>query len=378
MYTCTYLKNITDIKGANVGLTCDQWAQEGGIQQPTCFPAQATVMTRTGPKTMSELAKGEDILGFDHATGRAVFSSVRAWLHRDPMAEVRMAAVKSDSGTVIASSRHSLAVQAGNSYKFAADLEPGKDNLVGPNGSAVAVRQVSKTITYGLYAPLTGTSNFFVGGPGETPGVLAHSFAQLKQPRRYEGVFQRFLTVAEFFWPSISNVDHSSRHAYIHPVAKLWMWVAGIPTTQELQQAVTKRTIRPNGEHGFDDIESPDDSLVEEGRRLMEPGGSSRRLQYGQGGQEQDNELMVILFGVVQVMPPWLRHGVVPAGTPGYAPGLTPLQPSEDIAKWVENGVWWSTINTVILSIVSVILLCCSFICQTANGMSSSREYPEE
>lgn len=375
-YTCVILMNTT------AGLTCGEWMQQGGVKTPSCFPRDATVMTRSGPKAMADLNKGEEILGLDHATGQKVFTAVRAWLHRDPHPEVMMTAVESDAGSLVASNRHLLAVQGGEAYEFAGDLRAGKDALVAQDGSSATVRKVSDVRARGLYAPLTRTSNFFVGGKGETPGVLAHSFAQVQRPRRYEAIFHRFLDVVELFWHSVNDVDASNDAAYVHPVARAWMWIAGVPTTDAM---TIRRTIQtPNGEAGFAMIDKPEDASekkpdcekdaevrrLAEGRRLYGNGGN------GGGGGEGNNQLMVILFGVVQQMPPFLRHGIIPAGTPGFSPGWQGTGDAEQGVKdWLAGAM---KTNTYML-IASTALFCCGFCCFCAlNILGAASGGPKE
>jgi hypothetical protein len=310
-YKCVFLMHVSG------GLTCAEWIQEGGILAPYCFPANATVSTRSGTKTMSELNLGEDILGLDDETGVPVFSPVRAWLHRDSGIEVNMASVRSGSGTLVVSSRHSIAVRdedvcelaACNIYKFAGELEPGRDSLVMKDGFA-NVLEVSHTLATGLFAPLTKTSNFFVGGPGEEPWALAHSFAQLKQPRRYEAAFHRLLDVAEFIWPPMNDFENEG---YVHPIARMLMRIAGIPITQEMPEIIYGTGWR----------------LSSARRRLS----SARRLSSEQ--EDKNREREVLLLSVVQTMPPFIRHGIIPNGTSGFSAGMQLPAPKVTVEQWL-------------------------------------------
>lgn len=360
-YKCTTLINT------HQGLTCGEWLQSGGVQTPSCFPAQATVLTKSGTKAMADLTKGEEILGFDHASGRPVFTAVRAWLHRVPSAQVNMASVVSDAGTLVVSTRHSLAVQGGEAYKFAGDLKPGQDTLVTQDGASISIQKVSDTLADGLYAPLTGTSNFFVGGPGERPAVLAHSFAQLQQPRRYEAAFHHFLSIAEFFRPSISDIDDTFNEPYVHPVARMWMRIAGVSTYQEIDELPTRRTIRPNSEGGFNDIETTrDDGLTQ--RRLA----AERRLAGGGGnGNNNNNQMMVIFYAVVSNFPPFLRHGVVPAASDLKA-GLQPplvTDATTDVNTWLEDNKKKGLYYSIAMGILVPCLWCC-FVALSGSGQS--------
>merc|ERR1712232_270007 len=259
------------------------------------------------------------------------------------MGDVNMVSVVSNAGTVVVSNRHSLAVDGGKSYMFAGDLKAGKDSLVTQNGSAT-VEKVADTRANGLYAPLTRTSNFFVGGPGQRPAVLAHSFAQLEQPRRYEAAFHLFLNIAEFFFPSLSEVEETCNEPYVHPVARAWMRLAGIPTTQEMAQLITRRTIQPNGDHGFDAIEGPTPR-----RRLSNSGKSEN---------QGENDVVAILFAVVHNLPPFMAHGIIPEGNEDFFQGVQ-YQPEEPVNEWVDDGKTMNVWNAVILALVWIFLVCC-------------------
>lgn len=206
---------------------CMEWEQVGGVKTPTtCFPGEATVVTRSGAKSMKDLQIGDEILGLD-AAGQRTFTQVRAWLHRDVDAEVAMSAVNTLEGTLVASPRHNVAT--GNylsgkffnlKYEFANELQQGS-TVLRADGESIAVTGVSETTARGLYAPLTSTSNFFVGGPQLKTNVLAHSFAEVRHPQRYERIVQGLISIGEYFVPSINDV--SKDHAYYHPVAKVLM-----------------------------------------------------------------------------------------------------------------------------------------------------------
>lgn len=222
---------------------CMEWEQAGGVKTPTtCFPGEATVITRTGTKPMADLKIGDEILGMEHSTGKQVFSPVRAWIHRNVNAETTMTSVKGDRGTLVASPRHSVATgiaAAGKfKYEFASELQEGSA-LLAQDGASMTVTGVSETKERGLYAPLTSTSNFFVGGPRLKTSVLAHNFAELRYPRLYDGIVQRLVSAAEVVVPSINDVTDKDGD-YIHPVfvvlMKLFPWL--IETTSTVPKQV--------------------------------------------------------------------------------------------------------------------------------------------
>jgi len=200
---------------------CMAWEQVGGVQTPTtCFPGSATVTTRNGPKAMSQLKIGEEILGFDHASGKAVFSEVRAWLHREVNIETEMSAVHTKDGVLIVSPRHNLAINGGSEYEFAGELQVGA-TLLSDDGKRVTVTSPGHGITgEGLYAPLTWSSNFFVSGPELKTSILAHSFAELRHPLWFDGVLHKFLSALELFTRDLNVL--TDEDAYIHPVARFF------------------------------------------------------------------------------------------------------------------------------------------------------------
>jgi len=221
---------------------CMQWEQIGGVETPsTCFPGRATVTTRNGPKSMAELKIGDEILGLDESTLKEEFTRVRAWLHRDVEASSEMVAMTGFEGTLTASPHHLMGSAAfpvhlmGISwapsvitvnYNFVSELPglfvselPGS-KLLTHDHQGMQVISLSPTVGHGLYAPLTATSNFFVGSPELNTSVLASSFAEVRHPERYAYALQRIMDVAEYFDPSIHEVHSSS---YLHPVARVLM-----------------------------------------------------------------------------------------------------------------------------------------------------------
>lgn len=215
---------------------CMEWEQIGGVKTPTqCFPGEATVTTRGGLKTMADLKIGDEILGIDYDTGKPAFSPVRAWIHRDVNAVTQMSAVSFESGTLVASPRHSLATVAPDHYKFASELQSGS-TLIDSNGAKMVVNNVAETTASGLYAPLTASSNYFVSGANMKTNVLAHNFAELRHPRRYDGIVQRLISVVDFFAPHINS--NFKDEDYIHPVfvvlMKLFPWVMESPPAKQV------------------------------------------------------------------------------------------------------------------------------------------------
>eukprot|EP00747_Dinoflagellata_sp_TGD_P142833 gnl/TRDRNA2_/TRDRNA2_176303_c0_seq3.p1 gnl/TRDRNA2_/TRDRNA2_176303_c0~~gnl/TRDRNA2_/TRDRNA2_176303_c0_seq3.p1 ORF type:complete len:561 (+),score=50.92 gnl/TRDRNA2_/TRDRNA2_176303_c0_seq3:78-1760(+) len=219
-----------DVGDDDCAANCPKGAREGRRGSGFCFTSNAMVLTRLGPKSMGSVRLGDELLGFNHFTGLAEFTKVRAWLHRAEGAVISLTRLHTDVGVVESSEMHSLAV--GSGYAFAQDIAVG-NALLTPNGTA-RVNGVSSGTGHGAFAPLTFTSNFYVSSPGEgarkePPEMfLAHSFSGWRHPRQVEGAIHLFLTFAEFFSSSISDIDDSAGTSYIHPVCRLLAWVAGV------------------------------------------------------------------------------------------------------------------------------------------------------
>jgi hypothetical protein len=210
--------------------TCKSWRQTGSIKKEIrCFPGDAVLIGKDGPLQMDQVRVGDALLGFDHSTGQVVFSKVRAWIHRDVQSISDMTVLRTSAGLLTTSGKHGIAVrdEAGDTdYSFAEDIQIGHA-LVSANGSAIPVQGRSTRTTRGLYTPLTGTSNFFVGD-SEGSAVLAHSFAHLRHPRAYETAFHGLMRAAELFSRSVHDLDYDGDGKYFHPVVRMLGPVAPI------------------------------------------------------------------------------------------------------------------------------------------------------
>jgi hypothetical protein len=296
---------------------------------------------------MSKLSLGDEILGFDHGSGRSVFSPLRAWLHRVPEEEMLMTKIEADDVSFVASSKHLMAVKGGAEYEFAGYLKPHQDVLMMGNGSGTTVRKVTDAIGRGLYAPLTGTSNFYVEGDGGHHRVLAHSFAHVRNPRKYETIFHKLLDVGEFIWPSLSHVDDTSLEAYIHPLADLWMKFLGVSIVQE---PLIRRRLRSNSLFEFEDITLPDTDTMKQNDMADHESATGRRLyNSGGGGNNNQQQLILILLAVVENMPPFLRHA---STIPGSLP--PPVAPrTVDVDKMLADAM---TKNTIVATVVGIFI----------------------
>lgn len=214
-YTCD-----TPEDEANPNKPCRKWTQAGTVEQDTaCFPGEALVWTGAGVKKMADLQIGDYVLGHNEATGEDELTEVRAWLHRFPNTTRTYATMSTEKGSVSVSDHHNVAVvtDAGAiDYVFAKDVLAG-GMLKTPSGTQTVISRVSKEEKQGLFAPLTQLNNFYVG---QTMNAffLAHSFAHIANPRRYEQALSMVMTTCELFSSDLHKVDH--HEDYVHPVAK--------------------------------------------------------------------------------------------------------------------------------------------------------------
>jgi hypothetical protein len=232
------------VDGSTNVQTCKNWRQTGKIKQEgkACFPGNAIVITKKGPKQMGHVNIGDELLGRDPATGQVSFSKVRAWLHRDVDAVSDMTVVETVAGVVIASPKHSLATRTFSAnpldvsntdtpeggvafydYTFATELKAGQ-GLISP-GQDLKVIKTHTQSAKGAFSPLTHHSNFFVGA-SELSVVLAHSFAHLRRPRWYENAVHGAMSLAELVSPKIHDIDYEVDRKYLHPVLRHFAPVA--------------------------------------------------------------------------------------------------------------------------------------------------------
>jgi len=208
--------------------TFSKWKATGTVESTSagnCFPGDAIVFSKQGPKRMSQTRIGDELLAFSHGTGTAEFTRVWAWLHRDTNAEMKMIRFHTNVGDIVASASHSLAYdRQRNTFAFASDFRVG-DMLVTPNGS-YEVLTIMEVVRVGLYSPLTESFNIFVSSDSSPAAMfLAHNFAHVQQPWRLEVPFSAIVRVSELFFPSVHEIDDSIDTEYIHPVCRGLMYV---------------------------------------------------------------------------------------------------------------------------------------------------------
>lgn len=259
---------------------------------------------------MASIRMGDELMSFNHATGKTEFSPVRAWLHRETKTVVKMINVRTERGDIVVSPDHSLAVSGGRQFAFARDLVAG-DILITPDGTS-SVQQITWEDATGLFAPLTLTSNFFVGH-GENvytnAMVLAHSFAVVPYPQWFAPPFHAFLSMWEAFYPTVHEFDETSQDVYLHPACQQLMGIFGISVLEDPIHAVhVNRIVRP--ETPAHEEASMSSSL--RNRRLYGTHSTSARV----GTKQSDDEELSDYLQAVIDHPPFMFDNT-------YVPPLT-------------------------------------------------------
>jgi hypothetical protein len=208
---------------------CTEWSHSGTIKQNTgsCFPENTYVITSEGITQMKDLYVGSDLLGYNTYTELTEFSEMPTWFHYDRNVQIPYINVLTKDGSITSSSMHNIAFtndgDSNDFYKYTSELSE-NDNLIGftfdqNNLEDQNVREcdIIKTETVnqvGMYAPYTKLHNYFVSDDRKN-FYLAHSFAHVKNPAKYEyAVSTVFNTLLRFY-----NVDET-QDVYLNPIAK--------------------------------------------------------------------------------------------------------------------------------------------------------------
>jgi hypothetical protein len=172
---------------------------------------------------MAHVRLGDEILGFNAATGKDEFTKVDAWLHRVTNVQTTFTKLRTAAGDILVSPGHNMAAGSTDNYMFARDIPVGAA-LITPKGTATVT---SSTLEdgEGFYAPWTATSNFYVGM--DQGFFLAHSLANVNS--RFEIVMGALFKVAQLFVPSLHHFDEGAVKDYLHPVARLFWSVVEVP-----------------------------------------------------------------------------------------------------------------------------------------------------
>eukprot|EP00747_Dinoflagellata_sp_TGD_P144221 gnl/TRDRNA2_/TRDRNA2_176466_c4_seq13.p1 gnl/TRDRNA2_/TRDRNA2_176466_c4~~gnl/TRDRNA2_/TRDRNA2_176466_c4_seq13.p1 ORF type:complete len:1155 (-),score=113.28 gnl/TRDRNA2_/TRDRNA2_176466_c4_seq13:67-3531(-) len=188
-----------------------------------CFPGNAKVLSRSGPKDMAHVRLGDEILGFNAATGKDEFTKVDAWLHRVTNVQATFTKLRTGAGDILASPGHNLAVGHPDRYMFANDIPVGA-TLITTNGTA-SVTSSSWEDGEGFYAPWTATSNFYIGVDQDF--FLVHSLANINS--RFEILLGAVFKVVQLFVPSLHHFDETTVTDYLHPVARIFWSLVEVP-----------------------------------------------------------------------------------------------------------------------------------------------------
>ena len=102
------------------------------------------------------------------------------------------------------SGKHNLAMKD-LSWRFAEEIEEGEELF----GLGVPSK-VEKVNSVGRFAPKTSTYNYFVYLNGaEDKKVLAHSWAHIRNPERYQSVVEMIESIWQTFYPSEEKIHPS-------------------------------------------------------------------------------------------------------------------------------------------------------------------------
>ncbi|CAG0903152.1 unnamed protein product [Darwinula stevensoni] len=149
-----------------------QAAKNGG-----CFPADSTVVTKTGRKRLEDLQVGEEVLVMEDG-GKLAFGSVLLFLDRDEGAAGEFVTLRTARGNSIALTPSHLvysvpaAANAANAteastVRFAGDVEVGDAVLVRSTRDPTQVEtdrvvQIGRETRRGVFAPLTDRGTILV------------------------------------------------------------------------------------------------------------------------------------------------------------------------------------------------------------------------
>eukprot|EP00747_Dinoflagellata_sp_TGD_P152269 gnl/TRDRNA2_/TRDRNA2_177285_c7_seq11.p1 gnl/TRDRNA2_/TRDRNA2_177285_c7~~gnl/TRDRNA2_/TRDRNA2_177285_c7_seq11.p1 ORF type:complete len:248 (-),score=40.99 gnl/TRDRNA2_/TRDRNA2_177285_c7_seq11:101-739(-) len=197
---------------------------------------------------MAEVHIGDELLGFNPATGKPEFTQIYAWLHREPHQEAMFIKLHTSAGDIIMSPGHNVAVGSPDSNVFARDASVG-NLLLTPNGSASVTSKLNVK-RMGIYAPWTTTSNLYVGAGEEL--FLAHALANV--PSRFEKLLNPLFSILSFVFPFVHGLDPDFDLDYMHPVVRLFWSIVGVKYSDsfaikdgKLAQSSEKDRVHPMG-----------------------------------------------------------------------------------------------------------------------------------
>lgn len=169
-----------------------------GLYLSLCFPAESTVMTPNGAKTMSNVAVG-DTVRVVTPEGRVEWSQVCGWLHREPAQAAAYQRISTTHRKLLVSATHLVATVKNGAVEYvpAGEVQAGHTLLECDTNPAAAgtvwgnkVVRVETVQAQGVYAPLT------VSGTIAVDGVAASCYADTR--------------------------SHKAAHASMKPMRHMW------------------------------------------------------------------------------------------------------------------------------------------------------------
>ena len=124
-----------------------------------------------------------------------MFAELTSWFHREKEEVTDYLRINVGKSYFLVSHTHNVATED-LSYAFPEDLEG--QSLFGLG----KVRSVEGTQSTGMFAPKTKTNNYFVYLNDSSEKVLAHCFAEVRNPERFELPVALIESVWDFFGES--------------------------------------------------------------------------------------------------------------------------------------------------------------------------------
>ena len=172
-----------------------------------CFTSNSILQTPKCSKYMKDLKIGDYILG--HHNGKDKYVKIKGWIHKVDNKECEMLEITTENNNKLKmSERHLLPRNTKDNYVFAGELKVG-DTLFLTNNKKTKVKSIKLYKTNGYYAPYCSEGLIYVDG------VLAHIFAEIKNPDKYLPMYDNLFNFYE------NTFDEKITNDYMHPVAKM-------------------------------------------------------------------------------------------------------------------------------------------------------------
>jgi len=172
-----------------------------------CFTSNSILQTPKGSKYMEDLEIGDFILG--HYNGKDKYVKIKGWIHNVDNKECEMLEITTENNNKLKmSERHLLPRNTKDNYIFAGELKVG-DTLFLTNNKKTKVKSIKLYKTNGYYAPYCSEGLIYVDG------VLAHIFAEIKNPDKYLPMYDNLFNFYE------NTFEEKITNDYMHPVARM-------------------------------------------------------------------------------------------------------------------------------------------------------------